>query len=112
MKLKTIKTNEEFRTVYNKAQSIAGAFVVLYRLKRADDNIRFGITVSKKVGKAVQRNRARRLIKESIRLNIKKFTPGYDYVFVARGRAKDAKRIDIDKNIFYLLAKFRKNVKK
>jgi ribonuclease P protein component len=45
---------------------------------------RYGITTGKKVGKAVQRNRSRRLIREAFRLVEPQVKRGYDYVFVAR----------------------------
>ncbi len=111
MKLNTIKKNDDFVRVYNKGKSIVGVYVVMYSLKNDSDDFRIGITVSKKVGKAVVRNRVRRLIKETIVSNIGLFKPGYDYVFVARVRAKDKSFVDIEKNIRYVMHKFRNNIK-
>ena len=51
---------------------------------------RLGITVSKKVGNAVKRNRIRRHIFEAYRLNEQKLKVGYDFVFVARCSAVGA----------------------
>ena len=48
---------------------------------------RLGITTSKKIGKAVQRNRARRLIKTAYRNLLPEIAPGYDIVVVARTKA-------------------------
>ena len=49
-----------------------------------------GVTVSKKLGKAVARNRVRRRLREVYRLHESRFLPGWDIVVVARGRAVDA----------------------
>jgi len=49
-----------------------------------------GITVSRKLGHAVVRNRIRRRLREVYRLNEEKFLPGWDIVVVARSRAVDA----------------------
>ena len=45
---------------------------------------RFGFTASRHVGKAVARNRARRLMREVVRLNLQRIEAGWDLVFIAR----------------------------
>ena len=87
--------NYQFQRMYQKASSIPGKFVVLYHKKNRLAGNRLGITVSKKVGKAVHRNRVRRLIKENYRLMEEKLCQGYDLVIVARVRAKDANFYEI-----------------
>ena len=64
--------------------------MVLYAKKNRLDKNRVGITVSKKLGGAVVRNRVRRRLREVYRLNEDRFLPGYDIVVVARSRAVDA----------------------
>ncbi len=107
MKFETIKNNRDFVNVYNKGKSYVGVYIVMYVLKSSNDDKRIGITVSKKVGKAVIRNRVRRLIKETIIANWSLFPSGYDYVFVARVRSKGQPYEKINKNIRYLLFKFK-----
>ena len=67
---------------------VTPAFVA-YALKNRTNEIRLGITVSKKLGHAVVRNRSRRRIREIYRLNEALFTPGWDIVIVARSRTVD-----------------------
>lgn len=65
--------------------------IVTYALKNRLGYTRLGITTSKKIGKAVQRNRARRLIKTAYRNLLSEIAPGYDIVVVARTKATFSK---------------------
>lgn len=64
-----------------------------------------GITVSKKIGKAVTRNRVRRLIRESYRLQEEKIASGYDLIFVARTKSVGTSLANIQKDMQFLLKK-------
>ena len=85
----SLKLNHIFRRLYHTSGQADG-FLVLYARKNRSDCNRVGITVSKKLGKAHVRNRARRRIREVYRLNEEKFLPGWDIVVVARSKAVDA----------------------
>jgi ribonuclease P protein component len=66
----------------------ATAFVLQARRRDDEGPARFGFTASRKVGTAVERNRARRRLKEMVRLAaMERVSPGYDYVLVARRAA-------------------------
>lgn len=87
MKFSTsLKLNHIFRRLY-RSNGQANSCLVLYARKNRTGINRVGITVSKKLGKAVIRNRVRRRIREAYRLNEEKFLPGWDIVIVARSRA-------------------------
>jgi ribonuclease P protein component len=91
-KMPTLRLNKEFKTAYYWGKSAGGSLLVSYvrQAKRLPGGVlaatRYGITAGKKVGGAVQRNRARRLIREAYRLLVKegRIRPGLDIVFVAR----------------------------
>lgn len=63
---------------------------------------RVGITVSKKVGKAVQRNRVKRLLREAWRRNKDAFPLGKDVVFVAKRNAAESTFVDIEAELLKL----------
>ncbi|OGP97792.1 MAG: ribonuclease P protein component [Deltaproteobacteria bacterium RBG_19FT_COMBO_46_9] len=62
-------------------------FTVIFK-KNGLDISRLGITVSKRVGKAVKRNRIKRLLREFFRLNKKIFPKGFDVIFIANKGAE------------------------
>ena len=97
----SITDNRIYKQMYYRAKSIVCRNVVVYLRKNRLGINRLGLTCSKTVGKAVQRNRAKRIIKEAYRLNENRFAAGYDFVIVARVRAKDAKLSDIEKDLLY-----------
>ena len=85
----SLKLNHIFQRLYH-TQGYADAFLVLYARRNRLDRNRVGITVSKKLGHAVVRNRTRRRLREVYRLHEAQFTPGWDIVVVARSRSVDA----------------------
>ena len=86
----SLKLNHIFRRLY-RTQGAADSCLVLYARRNRTGANRVGITVSKKLGHAVVRNRTRRRLREIYRLNEEKFQPGWDIVVVARARAVDAR---------------------
>ena len=84
-----LKLNHIFRRLYH-TSGHADAYLVLYARKNRTQSNRVGITVSKKLGHAVVRNRTRRRLREIYRLHEAKFQPGWDIVVVARSKAVDA----------------------
>ena len=85
----TLKQNYEFRRLYQKGASAVGGGMVLYCRKNRLGHNRLGLTASVKLGGAVQRNRARRRLREVFRLAGPDLRQGYDIILVARSRAAD-----------------------
>ena len=83
----TLKKSSDFRRLYTRGKSAVSSSLVVYCRRNRLDRNRFGFTVSKKLGKAVVRNRVRRRLREIARLNNDRLLPGYDIILVARGRA-------------------------
>lgn len=99
----SIKKNEEFREIYHLGKSYANRYLVMYVKKNETSTGRLGISVSKKVGNSVVRHRITRLIRESYRLNEKKFQDGWDIVVVARQSAKGRDYFEIESAVMHLL---------
>ena len=80
-----LKLNHIFRRLYA-TSGHANAYLVLYARRNHTNTNRVGVTVGKKLGHAVVRNRVRRRLREVYRLNEDRFLPGWDIVVVARSR--------------------------
>ena len=85
----SLKLNHIFQRLY-RTSGHANGYLVLYARKNRTATNRVGITVSKKLGHAVVRNRTRRRLREVYRLNEDLFLPGWDIVVVARTKAVGA----------------------
>ncbi len=84
-----LKLNHIFQRLYH-TNGLANGYLVLYARPNRSAANRVGITVGKKLGKAVVRNRVRRRLREVYRLHEDRFKPGWDIVVVARSRCVDA----------------------
>ncbi|MGL5347143.1 MAG: ribonuclease P protein component [Peptostreptococcaceae bacterium] len=105
-KTKGLKKDSDFRKVYKHGKSFANRYLVMYILENKSDSSRIGISVSKKVGNAITRNKIRRRIKEAYRLNVdENVKSGYDIVFIARVSSKETEYKDIEKAINHLAKK-------
>jgi len=80
----SLKKNRQFRRVYAARISKADKFAVVYAVKNDLPINRVGVTVSKKIGNSVTRNRIKRLVRENYRLFEYELTAGFDIVIVAR----------------------------
>ena len=78
----------QYTTVFSQGKSWANELLIIKTLPNELDWSRFGFSVSKRVGKAVIRNRVKRLLRECARLTLCK--PGWDIVFIARSAISEA----------------------
>lgn len=83
MNFDMIKSDRNFRQIYKNGKSFANRNLVIYYIKNDTDDVKIGISISKKVGKAVIRNRLRRILKENLR-QMKDIKQGYSIIFLVR----------------------------
>mgnify|MGYP001206778379 FL=1 len=96
----------DFQEVYKKGRSVANAQFVVYFLKRGDVGaFRAGVSAGRKLGKAVVRNRVRRLVKEALRLNAERISPGYDIIVVVRKAAVGLSFAEVQRCLLHALRK-------
>jgi ribonuclease P protein component len=83
-----LRHRRDFQTVYDTGRKTHGRTMIIFALPRPGESTRLGIAATRKLGDAVERNRAKRLIRELFRLN--PAPPGYDIVVVPRRALFDA----------------------
>ena len=97
----TLKNNREFQAVYKGGKSKANKYLVMYVLPNDSNEIRVGMSVSKKVGNSVVRHRLTRLIREAYRLHKEEILT--DIIVVARPAAKDKSYQQIESAFMHLI---------
>lgn len=97
----SLKQNIDFRRLYRRGKSVVTPSLVVYAAKNREKINRLGITAGKKIGGAVQRNRAKRRIR-ALFYNWEKVTDfgdkTYDFVVVARARAVDSEAVKLKRD--------------
>lgn len=101
----TFKLNKDFKRLYGRGKSIVLPHMVVYYKRNNLDHCRVGITVSKKIGCAVKRNRAKRVIRAAFSKIMPKLGRSYDFVFAARVRTTFIKSTVLYNALFSALKK-------
>ncbi|MBZ5199591.1 ribonuclease P protein component [Planomicrobium chinense] len=102
-KQQRIKKNTEFQRIFKKGKSFANRQFIVYVLKNDQPEFRVGLSVSKKVGNAVTRNRIKRYIRQTF-LELKDdVLPNADYVIIARQQAANLDFHESKKSLEHVL---------
>lgn len=95
----SIKENRDFKRLYYRGKSFVSPYFVLYTAKGKKNSVRLGITAGKKIGCAVKRNRAKRLIRVAFCDCLSNIKKGNDFVFVARSRILECKSYNVTESL-------------
>lgn len=98
-----LRAHERFQEVRRQGQSRHGRLLLIVYLPNGLPYSRFGFAASRRVGKAVRRNRARRLMREAMRLQMAEITPGWDIVCIARPTIVGARLQEVQAECRWLL---------
>ncbi len=104
-KVKAIKQNSHFQKLYKKGKTIVSPFYVCYIKRGSKSGVMLGITATKKIGGAVERNRAKRVLRAAVREASCCGLCGWELVLVARGKSVYSKSTDIARRLIFDLKK-------
>ena len=94
---------EQYTLVYNQGNSQADRFLVVRAMSNNLNCSRYGISVSKRIGNAVVRNRIKRILREILRVS--SLSPGWDIILIARRAAAKSNYHQLQQSINNLLSR-------
>ena len=103
-----VKKNEDFSHIIKHKQSLANRSFIIYYVKNDLNHARIGISVSKKLGKAVIRNKIKRQVRMIVQQTIN-FNDNYDYIVILINKYLD---LDFNSNLNELKYLYKKILKR
>ncbi|OZM56564.1 ribonuclease P protein component [Lottiidibacillus patelloidae] len=99
-----IKKNEDFQEIFRKKKSVANRQFVIYILDKPEQkHFRVGLSVSKKLGNAVTRNRIKRYIREAIKELKEDLYENKDFLVIARHPVSDMDFHEVKKSLLHVM---------
>lgn len=104
-RLQRLTRSAHFEEAFAQKRSFVGRYMVLWVREGTDARLRLGLVSSRKVGGAVERNRARRRLREAWRLNRYRLLGKVDVVLVARRAIGEASAAEVEAELLRLCAR-------
>lgn len=102
-RIQRLRRPQQFQRVRREGKTWQHPLLLLNAARSRRGKARCGIVVGKRLGKAVERNRARRRVREAVRLSYESIQPGWDLVFVVRPGVAEASFAQIQEAVQLLL---------
>lgn len=100
-----LRRNAEIETVRKHGRRVTHALAMLQYRPNDRPRSRFCFVAGRRVGSAVRRNRAKRLLREALRQQLPQIQSGWDCVLIATAAAADAKFVDVEAAVLHLLGR-------
>lgn len=113
-KAEHLRSQTDFQRVYDRRRSVSDNWLIVYGCENGREHLRLGLSVSRKVGPAVRRNRLRRLYREAFRLTRHEMPGGLDLILIPRSPEEptlDALKKSLPKLVAALARKLAKEAK-
>lgn len=98
-----LRKNREFQIVYRRGKNFWNHDFTIFIRPANKSRVRFGISITKKFGKANKRNLIKRRLKEILRLNIESLGLGYEMVILPKKSTLDISYLELEKSLLKLI---------
>ena len=98
-----VKKEKDFSAIFKEGKSFANRKFVIYRLENNEQHFRVGLSVSKKLGNAVMRNRIKRRIRHILIEHKNQLVENVDFVVIARKGVEILDYAEMEKNLLHVL---------
>lgn len=100
-----LRRSADLERVRQQGHSWHHPLAVLLVQKNTENVSRFAFLASRRAGKAVHRNRAKRLLREAVRCHLSEIQPGWDCLFIARASTAQATFVQVETAVLQLLGR-------
>lgn len=97
-----LRKNMEFKKVYKSGKNYWNRNLIVYVRRNGTDKTRIGISITKRVGNAVVRNKLKRRIREVSRVYLPNLRKGYDLIFIPKKNAVDLSFAELESAIMHI----------